>query len=66
MLDLLEPQDPQLAIAPLALASISSAEKHGTSHAQLTYFLVDLVDMPLLLILLESDTAQYIEVLACL
>jgi hypothetical protein len=29
-----------LAIAPLALASISSAEKHGTHHARLTDFLV--------------------------
>jgi hypothetical protein len=38
--NLFEPQDPQLAIAPLALASISSAETHGTHHVQLTDFLV--------------------------
>jgi hypothetical protein len=40
MSDLLELQGPQLAVALLVLASISSAETHGTRHAQLTDFLV--------------------------
>jgi hypothetical protein len=39
--NLLEPQDPQLAIALLVLARTSSAETHGTHHAQLIDFPID-------------------------
>jgi hypothetical protein len=66
MLDLLELQGPLLATVPLALASISSAETHGTHHAQLTDSLVNSVDMPLLHTLLVSGTVRCIEVLASL
>jgi hypothetical protein len=58
--DLLELQDPLLATALLALLSISSTETHGTHRAQLTDSLISRVDKPLLHVLLESDTTQYI------
>jgi hypothetical protein len=64
--DLLELQDPLLATALLALLSISSTETHGTHRALRTGSLARRVDKPLLHILLESNTTQYNEVLACL
>ena len=66
MSDPLELQGPLLATTLLVLASISSAETHGTHRAQRTDFLVSRVDMPLLHVLLESGTVRCIEVLACL
>jgi hypothetical protein len=56
MSDLLELQGPLLATALLALSTISSAETHGTRHAQLIDSLVNRVDMPLLRALLEFGT----------
>jgi hypothetical protein len=66
MSGLLELQGPLLATALPVLASICLVEKHGTRHARLKDFLVSWVDMPLLHVLLESDTVWCIKVLACL
>jgi hypothetical protein len=61
---LLELQGPLLATALLVLASISSAETHGTCHAQPIGFLLGQVDMLLLHVLLEYGIVRCIEVLA--
>jgi hypothetical protein len=65
MSSLLRLHGPRLVTIPLALTNIYSTKIHGKHYVQLTYTLVGWAGRPLVHILPESSTVQYIKVLTC-